>query len=383
MDLLADILRECMHFRNFIEILQTNLEGIENILTFVQRGTVSETLTDLRLEKYLPNFEKEDLEDAYQLIQTSFDIEEVELPTRGAKRKINDRIQSYRHELSTIKDRIHEVKDEGEKCHQSCQGITHKFNVFLREIDETQEAILTLLGDQHNEEAKLSVLSMIAGGLAITSLALCLTGAVGMGVAFFSSAEAVISVSDVFLIVTTGALSAGAAATAWDIRKQMKEVEKVRQALDDLQGQLNDMNIKAGMQRMAWREIETEAEKIVHYIDHSKMERTADGLNPSHRRPVQDVLDGVHVVLEDAAFFQANVVEFKTETQRVQENLRQLSLMDASAVVLATPGGPPTSPLAPLYGLITRTVNGMQTVMGSSGGVAEIAQRMGASLTVG
>ncbi|XP_035668233.1 uncharacterized protein LOC118410568 [Branchiostoma floridae] len=130
------------------------------------------------------------------------------------------------------------------------------------------------------------------------------------------------------------------------------------------------MNAEAGIQRLAWRDIETQAEKIVHYIDNSKMERTADGLNPSHRRPVQDVLDGVKVVSEDAGVLQTNVVQFKTATQRVREDLRQLSLMDESAVVLAAPGGPPTSPLAPLYDLITRTVNVMRTAMGSSGGVA-------------
>eukprot|EP00058_Branchiostoma_floridae_P002333 XP_002587821.1 hypothetical protein BRAFLDRAFT_94075 [Branchiostoma floridae] len=143
------------------------------------------------------------------------------------------------------------------------------------------------------------------------------------------------------------------------------------------------MNAEAGKQRAAWRDIETQAEKIVHYIDNSKMERTADGLNPSHRRPVQDVLDGVQVVLEDAAVLQANVVQFKKEAQRVQGNLRQLSLMDDSAVVLAAPGGPSVSPLAPLYDLITRTVKMMGTAKGGSGGVAELAQSMGASLTVG
>ena len=110
----------------------------------------------------------------------------------------------------------------------------------------------------------------------------------------------------------------------------ISEMEKVRKALDDLQRQLTDMNAEAGIQRLAWRDIETQAEKIVHYIDNSKMERTADGLNPSHRRPVQDVLDGVQVVLEDAAVLQANVVQFKKEAQRVQGNLRDLSLLKES-----------------------------------------------------
>ncbi|KAI8506194.1 hypothetical protein Bbelb_156210 [Branchiostoma belcheri] len=343
MDLLSGALRECMLFRNFIEMLQKNLEGIEDILTLVRNGTVSEVLSDLRLEKYLPNFEREDLNFAYQLMRADFDVEQVHLPTRAAKEALHDRIQEYRVDLSTIKDRIGEVKGEGEKCLQSCQEITKQFKGFLEEIKETQESIICLLGQHRNRETEMFVLSLMALGVSATLLIACVgSAATACCAVFIESVATVISfhVAGGFAI-TSGVASVGA------------EMEEVGKALEELQKQLDAMHFDASKQKTDWEKIATQAEKIVHYIDNSRMERAAGNLQPSHRRPVQDVLDGVQAVLEDAAILQANVVQFKKEAERVQGNLRDLSLLKESDKVLAVPAEPSASPFQGLYNVIT------------------------------
>ncbi|XP_078588525.1 uncharacterized protein LOC144869283 [Branchiostoma floridae x Branchiostoma japonicum] len=355
-DLLADILRECMHFRNFIKILQRNLEGIENILTLVLKGLVSEVLTDLRLEKYLHVFEQEDLVKAYQLMQANFDIEQINLPTKRAREAIHDRIQDYRLDLMTVKDRMQEVREEGEKCHQSCKEITQRFNAFLQEIQEIQESIISLLDDQLTDEERLKCNYMIAGGIAIACLALCLTGAVNVGMAYLRTAEGASTVATV--LVAAGGM--GAAAAAYDIGQQIQDMEKIKKAVDELKAQTDSMMQDAGKQKMAWQEIETQAEKIVHYVDNSKMEETADALEPRRRTPIQKVLDGVHDVLEDVAILQDNIVRFKKEAERVQESLVAKLLTDESDTVLTPPKDKPASLLQSLGDLITGTVKALK-----------------------
>ncbi|XP_019646035.1 PREDICTED: uncharacterized protein LOC109486617 [Branchiostoma belcheri] len=358
-DLIADILRECMYFRNFIKIIQRNLEGIENILTLVLKGSVSEILADLRLEKYLSVFEKEDLINAVQLMQTNFDIEQVNLPTKWAKEAIHDRIQDYRLELMTVKDRIQEVKEEGEKCHQSCQEITQRLKMFFREIDEIQEAIISLLGDQHAEKGRLTAKYMTTGGIALTCLVLCVTGGAQAGLTCLG-----VTLEGAASAVVTGTLGIGcfgASAAVVDIGGQLKEVEKIKVALEDLKGQTTSMTEDASKQKIAWQEIQTQAEKIVHYIDNSKMEKTADALkDPRRRTPVQEVLDGVHDVLEDVAILQDNIVRFKKEAASVQDSLVKAILMKDTDGVLTSPGEKSTSLLQSLGDLITGTVKALK-----------------------
>ncbi|KAI8507997.1 hypothetical protein Bbelb_142370 [Branchiostoma belcheri] len=355
LDLLSGALRECMLFRNFIEMLQKNLEGIENILTLVRDGTVSEVLADLRLEKYLPNFEREDLNFAYQLMRADFDIEQVHLPTRAAREALHDRIQEYRVDLSTIKDRIGEVKGEGEKCLKSCQEITKQFKAFLEEIKETQESISSLLGQHRNRETIMFGSFLAALGISVALLIACVGGAATACCAMFIGTVAMVIPAEVAggLAIAGGVTSVVSGIAAWGIHKKKKEMEKIGEALEDLQKQLDAMHLDAGKQKTDWEKIATQAEKIVHYIDNSRMERAAGNLQPSHRRPVQEVLDGVQAVLEDAAILQANVVQFKKEAERVQGNLRDLSLLKESDKVLAVPADKSASPFQGLYNMIT------------------------------
>ncbi|XP_078655942.1 uncharacterized protein LOC144902400 [Branchiostoma floridae x Branchiostoma belcheri] len=334
-------------------MLQKNLEGIEDILTLVRDGTVSEVLADLRLEKYLPNFEREDLNFAYQLMRADFDVEQVHLPTRAAKEALHDRIQEYRVDLSTIKDRIGEVKGEGEKCLKSCQEITKQFKGFLEEIKETQES--SLLGEHRNQKSKMLMLSLMALGISATLLIACVGSAATACCAVFIESVAMVIKVEVagVLAITSGVASVGAGIAAWGLHKNKKEMEEVGKALEELQKQLDAMHFDASKQKTDWEKIATQAEKIVHYIDNSRMERAAGNLQPSHRRPVQEVLDGVQAVLEDAAILQANVVQFKKEAERVQGNLRDLSLLKESDKVLAVPAEPSASPFQGLYNMIT------------------------------
>ncbi|XP_066271362.1 uncharacterized protein [Branchiostoma lanceolatum] len=367
MDLNDDLLEECMNLRIFTQTLQQNFEGIDGILTFVQKGTVREMLTDLGLEKYLPNFQREDLEDAYQLIKTGFDIKKVDLPTSGAEDKIKDRINSHRRELMAIKDRIHHVKEEGEKCRKSCQRITEKFEKFLAEINQTREAIRPLPQDQQDQEMAMSVLKWVAGGIAIASLAIGIIGAV---VAATSAAS--FSVAKAAMIGGAAALGIGTGATALEIGNQKENLKK---AVNDLEKQLLHMNVEGKKQQSAWKEIERKAKEIVRHMDASEMEETAGTLHPMayeyHTGRVQELLSSVQTVMEVAATLQDTVVGFETEARRVQENLRDLSLIKQSDI-----GDLPTSLFAQPYELIIGTKKAV--VGGSKGGVADrVVRSMG------
>ncbi|XP_066283621.1 uncharacterized protein [Branchiostoma lanceolatum] len=355
LDLLSGALRECMLFRNFIEMLQRNLEGIENTLTLVKNGTVSEVLADLRLEKYVPKFEKEDLHFAYQLMTANFDVEQLDLPTRAAKVALHDRIQEYRVDLSTIKARIEEVKREGGSCFKSCREITQKFKTFLQEIKGTQESIISLLGENRDHETEMCVASLVVLGASAALLLTCVGFAATACCVVFAPVAFPLEVA-IGIAIASGIASGVTGLTAWSIHKKKKEMESVGKALEELQAQLDAMHFDASKQKTDWEKIETQAEKIAHYISNSKMERTADGLNPSHRRPVQEVLDGVQVVLEDAALLQANVVQFKKEAERVQGNLRDLSLLKESDKVLTVPAKASASPIQGLFNMITGLV---------------------------
>ncbi|XP_019628285.1 PREDICTED: uncharacterized protein LOC109472862 [Branchiostoma belcheri] len=221
LELLSGALRECMLFRNFIEMLRKNLEGIENILTLVRDGTVSEVLADLSLKKYLPSFQKEDLNFAYQLMRADFDVEQVHLPTQAAKEALHDRIQEYRVDLSTIKDRIGEVKGEGEKCSKSCQEITKQFKAFLEEIKETQESISSLLGQHRNRETGILVASLAALGISVAFLTACVGSAATACCAVFLESVAKVIPAEVAggFAITSGVASVGAGIAAWGLHK--------------------------------------------------------------------------------------------------------------------------------------------------------------------
>ncbi|XP_066271370.1 uncharacterized protein [Branchiostoma lanceolatum] len=289
-------------------------------------------------------------------MQANFDIEQLNLPTKWAKEAIHDRMQDYRLDLMTVKDRIQEVREEGEKCRQTCQEITHKFNVFLQENREIQEAIIGLLGDQCNEKGRLMCKCMAAGGIAIACVALCLTGAVQVGTAYLVATEGASAVATGFVAV----VGAGASGAAFDIGKQIQEMEKIKAAVEELRKQTNSMTADASNQKMAWQEIQTQAEKIVHYIDNAKMEKNADALEPRRRAPIQKVLDGVHDVLEDVAILQDGIVTFKKEAQRVQESLVTMLLMKESDEVLTPPGDKSASLFQALGDLITGTVKALK-----------------------
>ncbi|XP_078588505.1 uncharacterized protein LOC144869259 isoform X2 [Branchiostoma floridae x Branchiostoma japonicum] len=365
--------------RNFIEMLQRNLEGIENILTLVRDGTISEVLADLRLEKYLPNFEKEDLNFAYQLMTANFDVEQVHLPTRAAKEALHDRIQEYRVDLNTIKNRIEEVKEEGVRCSKSCHEITHKFKAFLEEIKWTQEDIVSLLGKHRDNETDLFVLSLMALGVSAALLLTCVGSAVATCCAAFTAVAIPLELAG-GLTIASGIATGATGVAAWGIHQKKKEMEKVGTAMEELHTQLNAMRFDASKQKSDWESIETQAEKIVHYIDNSKMEKSAGNLQPSHRRPVQDVLDGVQVVLEDAALLQANVVQFRKEAQRVQGNLRDLSLLKESDKVLASPAKASASPLQGIYDMITGVVKALKE--GTSSDQSQLGSTLSKALTL-
>ncbi|XP_066271360.1 uncharacterized protein [Branchiostoma lanceolatum] len=356
--LLTETLRECMYLKNFIQILHRNLGDVKNNLTVVRNGTVSEVLEDLHLQRYLSNFESKDLRSAHQLIKPTFDVELVDLPTAAAKEAIQDRIQELRHELGTTKDRIHEVKENGESCWTSCKEITKKFSTFLQEIKKTQEDISSLLVEHRNESSQICLASFVVLGISVVLLTTCVGGAVAACCAAFTSVAISVELTG-GLAISSGILGSLAGMTAWGLHQKKKEMETIGTALEKLQEQLAAMDFDAGKQKTEWEKIETQAEKIFHYINTSKMEETADGLNPSHRRPVQDLLEGVQVVLDDAAKLQTNVVQFEREAEQVQQNLRDLSLIKSDAVLATPTKAASASPLQPLYdGIveITKTV---------------------------
>ncbi|XP_078621286.1 uncharacterized protein LOC144887760 [Branchiostoma floridae x Branchiostoma japonicum] len=357
--LLTETIRECMYLKNFIEISKTKLEGVKDILTVVLDGTVSEILEDLHLQRYLPNFERKDLCSAYQLMKDTFNVEQVDIPTTmtaAAKEKLEDKIQEFRHGLDTIKDRIHGVKVVGERCYTSCKAITEKFGTFLQEINETQEAILSLLATHPNKTFGICVaVAIVAVGTSIALLATGIGSAAAACCAAFTILGVVIPVElPAGISAACGLLSIATGIAAWRSdqkakHKAISEMEMIGTTLKELQEQLASMQFDAGKQKADWEKIETQAEKIVHYINNSQMEETAQSLHPSHHRPVRKLLHGVQVVLEDTAMLQASVVQFETEAEKVQQNLRDMSLMKSDAV-LATPTETACEPpLQPLY----------------------------------
>ncbi|XP_066271246.1 uncharacterized protein [Branchiostoma lanceolatum] len=339
-------------------MVQGNLEGIENTLTLVKDGTVSEVLADLRLEKYLPNFEKEDLHFAYQLMTANFDIEQVHLPTRAAKEALHDRIQEYRVDLNTIKDRIEEVKEEGERCSKSCQEITQQFKTFQDEIKETQNAIIRLLGQNRNSKKDMFVGSLAMLGV---SAGLLLAFAGSVAVAVLAPVLVPLQVAG-GLAITSGIASGFYGMGAGYVYYKKKEMDKVGSALEELQAQLDEMHLDIGKQKTDWEKIEIQAENVVHCINYPKMERTAGNIRdrPSHRGPVQDVLRDVRVVLTDAKELQENVVMFKKEALQVQRNLRDLSLLKESDKVLAVPAEESAPPIQGLFNVITGLVKAIK-----------------------
>ncbi|CAH1252703.1 Hypp985 [Branchiostoma lanceolatum] len=340
-------------------MLQRNLEAIENTLTLVKDGTVSEVLADLRMEKYLTNFEKEDLQFAYQLMTANFDVEQVHLPTRAAKEALHDRIQEYRVDLNTIKDRFAEVKKEGERCSKSCQEITQQFKTFLEEIKETQKSIISLLGEHRNKKGAIFVASIVALSFSVGTLITCLGSAAAACCAVFAAVAIPLELTG-GIALASGVTSVVTGITALGIHMQKIEMEKVGKAMEELHTQLAAMHFDASKQKTTWNEIETQVEVIVNSINNHQLEKTAGSLQPSHRRPVQDVLDGVRAVLTDAKELQENVVMFKKEAMQVQRNLRDLSLLKESDKVLVVPEKASASPIQDLYSMIIGVVNAMK-----------------------
>ncbi|CAH1252700.1 Hypp983 [Branchiostoma lanceolatum] len=203
---------------------------------------------------------------------------------------------------------------------------------------------------------------MVAGGIAIACLVACLTGAVGVGTVHFVASDGASSAT----IVLRAVEGAGASVAAVDISKQIQEMGKINAAVEELRKQTNSMTADASNQKMAWQEIQTQAEKIVHYIDNAKMEKNADALEPRRRAPIQKVLDGVHDVLQDVAILQDGIVTFKKEAQRVQESLVTILLMKESDEVLTPPVDKSASLLQSLGDLITGTVKALKVANAGS-----------------
>ncbi|XP_078588551.1 uncharacterized protein LOC144869289 [Branchiostoma floridae x Branchiostoma japonicum] len=357
--LLTETLHECMYLKNFVQITRGNLGGIESILTLALDGTVSEIMEELHLQHFQVNFERKDLRSAYQLMTSSFDVEDVDLPTKAAKEAVQDRVQEFRHELHTAKDRIHQVRVDGESCHTSCKAITEKFGKFLQEIKKTHEAISSLLVQHRNDKSEICLASIAVFAISAICLVACGVGAVAVCCKTFTTATNVKLGGVAGLSFSSGVTGVVSGMTAWGLHQKKKEMDSVGTALEKLQKQLEAMDFDAGKQKTDWEKIESQAEKIVHYIDNSKMEATADGLNPSHRRPVQDLMNNVKDVLKDAEDLQTKLDHFETEAEQVQRNLRDLSLINSDAVLANPTATASASLLDPLYNFaidITKTV---------------------------
>ncbi|XP_035667974.1 uncharacterized protein LOC118410390 [Branchiostoma floridae] len=337
--LLSKVLGQCKDLKNFTKMSQGILEGNEEILHLVLNGSVQEFLEDIRMQHYLPNFESKDLRSASQLLKSNFDIEKVALPVESAKEEIQDKIADLRKDLSTIKDRLQEVKVQGKECCESSKEITENFDTFTDEIKNTLEEIDRVLSWHRSKEGAVCVAAFTAIGLAILLLATCTGGAVACVCAKFGVADIVVPVGATEALVGCGIGGGVAGAAGYGIHQLKKEMEKIGQALEKLQGQLNEMTLEASKQKTAWEEINIQAGSVMKHIDNT-VEGNADHPEPSSKQPLKRLLNGIQSVRAEVVDLWADVMQFEGDAKRTLGNLQRLSLIKKHDVVPADLSSP-------------------------------------------
>ncbi|CAH1252704.1 Hypp986 [Branchiostoma lanceolatum] len=376
LDLLSRVLRGCKHLKNYTEFSRRSLNDIEKTLTLVLNGSVREFLEDIRMQHYLPNFERKDLRNVSQLLKDNFDIDQVVLPTEAAKETIQDKIGDLRNDLSTMQDRLQEIKKRGETCCTYSKKITQNFDTFLKEIKETQEATLRALQWHRFKQGAVCVAAIGTIGLSIALLATCTGGAAACACAYFGIADIVIPIGATEFLTGCGVVGGAAGYTGYRIYQKEKEMEELGKALKKLQQQLNEILLDASKQKTDWEQIDTTAESVMEHINASTVGGNADNLEPSRRGPLQRQLKGVQRVCEEVEDLQDNVVQFEKEAKRTLAKLRGLSLIKESDVVLTPPENQAKSSLE----LINDFTAGLAT--GSGRSVKVCTPNITASLTV-